>query len=80
MHIAALGGMWHALVFGFGGMLVDEEDPRFVPHVPEDWRTLRFSVLWRGSLLRVTATGDTAEVTTETAGYEPLQARADPTG
>ena len=62
VHIAALGGMWHALVFGFGGMYVEDEGPRFEPHVPEDWQTLRFSVLWRGLQLRVSAAGNVAEV------------------
>jgi trehalose/maltose hydrolase-like predicted phosphorylase len=64
VHIAALGGMWHALLFGFGGMFIGKEGPRFEPHVPEDWRTMRFPVRWRGSQLRVAATGNTAEVTT----------------
>ena len=76
VHIAALGGMWHALVFGFGGMFVEDEGPRFEPHVPEDWQTLRFSVLWRGSHLRVTATNNTAEVT---LGREPVRSRTGPT-
>ena len=62
VHIAALGGMWHALVFGFGGMFVDDTGPRFEPHVPEDWQTLRFSVLWRGSQLRVAAADKGADV------------------
>jgi trehalose/maltose hydrolase-like predicted phosphorylase len=75
VHIAALGGMWHALVFGFGGMFVEDEGPRFEPHVPEDWQTLRFSVLWRGSQLRVTATNSTAEVAT---GGEPVRSRTGP--
>jgi trehalose/maltose hydrolase-like predicted phosphorylase len=68
VHIAALGGMWHALVFGFGGMRVEDGEPRFEPHVPEDWQTLRFPVLWRGLQLRVAATDNTADVTTEPAG------------
>ena len=62
VHIAALGGMWHAMVFGFGGMYVEDEGPRFEPHVPEDWQTLHFSVLWRGLQLRVSAAGNVAEV------------------
>jgi trehalose/maltose hydrolase-like predicted phosphorylase len=62
VHIAALGGMWHALVFGFGGMYVEDEGPRFEPHVPEDWQTLRFLALWRGLQLRVSAAGNVAEV------------------
>jgi trehalose/maltose hydrolase-like predicted phosphorylase len=65
VHIAALGGMWHALIFGFGGMFVKDEGPRFEPQVPEDWQTLRFSVLWRGSQLRITAAGNTADAATE---------------
>jgi kojibiose phosphorylase len=68
VHIAALGGMWHALVFGFGGMFVGEKGPRFEPRVPASWRTLRFPVLWRGARLRVTATGNDAGVETEPVG------------
>jgi trehalose/maltose hydrolase-like predicted phosphorylase len=65
VHIAALGGMWHALVFGFGGMFVEDEGPRFEPQVPEDWQALRYSVVWRGSQLRITASGNTADAATE---------------
>jgi trehalose/maltose hydrolase-like predicted phosphorylase len=75
VHIAALGGMWHALVFGFGGMFVEAEGPRFEPHVPEDWQTLRFSVLWLGSQLRVAAAGNVADV--QPVEKEPARA---PTG
>jgi trehalose/maltose hydrolase-like predicted phosphorylase len=69
VHIAALGGMWHALVFGFGGMFVGGKGPWFEPQVPQDWQTLRFQIMWRGSQLRVAATYRTAEVATG----EPVQ-------
>jgi trehalose/maltose hydrolase-like predicted phosphorylase len=62
VHIAALGGMWQALVFGFGGMFIGQSGPRFTPHVPEEWDRLCFSIQWRGKQLRITASGDTAEV------------------
>ena len=78
VHIAALGGMWHALVFGFGGMVVGDAGPRFEPHVPGDWQTLRFSVLWRGSQLRVAVTNGAAEIETESAGREPIWPRTSP--
>jgi trehalose/maltose hydrolase-like predicted phosphorylase len=64
VHIAALGGVWQALVLGFGGMTVLDGEPRFAPHVPASWGSLRFRVRWRGSLLQVTATGNTAVVST----------------
>jgi trehalose/maltose hydrolase-like predicted phosphorylase len=78
VHIAALGGMWHALVFGFGGMFVEDAGPRFEPHVPEDWQTLRFSVLWRRSQLRIVAAGNRADVITESVGEKPARVRAGP--
>jgi kojibiose phosphorylase len=68
VHIATLGGIWQALVFGFGGMTVAGGQPRFAPHVPASWGSLRFRVRWRGDLLQVTATGDTATVTAQGRG------------
>jgi trehalose/maltose hydrolase-like predicted phosphorylase len=62
VHIAALGGVWQALVLGFGGMTVAGGEPRFTPHVPASWASLRFHVRWRDTQLRVTATGGTAAV------------------
>jgi trehalose/maltose hydrolase-like predicted phosphorylase len=53
VHIAALGGMWQAAVFGFAGMQPDENTLRFDPHLPDDWQTLHFSVQWRGRTLSV---------------------------
>jgi kojibiose phosphorylase len=63
VHIATLGGIWQALVLGFAGMTVAGGEPRFTPRVPASWGSLRFRVRWRGRLLEVTATGDTATVT-----------------
>ncbi|MDX1487775.1 MAG: hypothetical protein R3268_06215 [Acidiferrobacterales bacterium] len=51
VHIAALGGMWQALVFGFGGVLVEEQGLRFEPHVPHHWGTVRIPLQWRGEQL-----------------------------
>jgi trehalose/maltose hydrolase-like predicted phosphorylase len=63
VHIATLGGIWQALVFGFGGMTVAGGEPRCTPQVPASWGSLRFRFRWRGILLEVTATGNTATVT-----------------
>jgi trehalose/maltose hydrolase-like predicted phosphorylase len=64
VHIATLGGIWQALVWGFAGMTVAGGQLRFAPHVPAAWGSLRFRVRWRGTLLQVTASGTTAAVTT----------------
>lgn len=69
VHIAALGGMWQALVFGFGGMSVEANGLRFDPHVPEEWGEISFSVQWRGSTLRASASGTTADVSPPVLGF-----------
>jgi trehalose/maltose hydrolase-like predicted phosphorylase len=63
VHIATLGGLWQALVLGFGGMTAADGKPRFAPHVPASWGSLRFRARWQHTLLEVTATGTTAAVT-----------------
>jgi trehalose/maltose hydrolase-like predicted phosphorylase len=63
VHIATLGGIWQALVLGFGGMTVAGGEPRFAPQVPASWGSLRFRVRWRGVLLEVTASAGTATAT-----------------
>jgi kojibiose phosphorylase len=60
VHIAALGGIWQALVLGFGGMTPAGEKPHFTPHVPASWAALRLQVRWRDTQLNVTATSSTA--------------------
>jgi trehalose/maltose hydrolase-like predicted phosphorylase len=65
VHIATLGGVWQALVLGFGGMTVTGGQPRFTPHVPASWGSLRFRVRWQDAVLEVTATGGNATVTAE---------------
>jgi kojibiose phosphorylase len=68
VHIAALGGIWQALAFGFLGMQPQAEGLRFEPHVPAGWGTLRIPIHWRGSLLRVTARPRGAEFVVEAGG------------
>ncbi|MDL2294740.1 glycoside hydrolase family 65 protein [Ruminococcaceae bacterium OttesenSCG-928-D13] len=44
VHIANCGGLWQAVVLGFGGMVPAEagQAPEFHPHLPPHWRALRF--------------------------------------
>jgi len=48
VHAASLGGLWQAVVFGFGGLSWSPEGPRFRCRVPKQWRGLRLAVEWRG--------------------------------
>ena len=53
VHIAALGGLWQAAVFGFAGLQIEDSGLRLDPHLPEDWRRLAFPIQWRGRLVRI---------------------------
>ncbi len=48
VHGATAGGIWQAVVFGFGGLVVDAEGYHSAPHLPEPWSRLRFSFYWHG--------------------------------
>jgi alpha,alpha-trehalose phosphorylase len=55
-HIASIGGTWLALVYGFAGMRDHGGRISFRPCLPAEWQALRFSLLVRGSHLRVEVT------------------------
>ncbi len=54
VHIASTGGVWNALVFGFGGLRDYHGNLSFDPRLPRDWEYMRFPLQVRGSRLRVT--------------------------
>jgi kojibiose phosphorylase len=57
VHLAALGGLWQAAVFGFAGLDLGGERPVVRPQLPAAWRALRFAFAWRGRDYRVTVPG-----------------------
>ena len=58
VHIAALGGLWQALVFGFAGLDLTGKRPAVHACLPEAWRAIRFEVQWRGERIPFTLTHD----------------------
>ncbi len=69
VHIAALGGIWQALVLGFLGVEPRDEGLRIDPHVPAHWGRLQAPIDWRGARLRISAAaGGPARVTCEGGG------------
>jgi len=53
VHIASAGGVWMALVYGFGGMRDYQGELDFHPRLPSIWSRLRFPVSWRGRRIEV---------------------------
>jgi alpha,alpha-trehalose phosphorylase len=61
LHVAALGGTWMALIFGFAGLRDHGGTLRFRPQLPEGWTRLRFRLAFRGHRLEVELRPDRAE-------------------
>jgi trehalose/maltose hydrolase-like predicted phosphorylase/beta-phosphoglucomutase-like phosphatase (HAD superfamily) len=63
VRIAGLGGIWQAVVMGFGGLNLTGGLPRLDPHLPSDWQSLAFKIFWRGSEIAFHITHDDVKAT-----------------
>ncbi|MCR2828209.1 glycoside hydrolase family 65 protein, partial [Microbacterium sp. zg.Y909] len=75
VHVASAGGVWTALVSGFGGMRDHFGDLSFDPRLPADWPSLSYSLLWHGTRLDVTVTADAITFTSGPGGPIVLSVR-----
>ena len=62
VHVASAGGVWTALVAGFGGMRDHFGELSFDPRLPADWPFLSYVLHWHGTRLDVTVTRDALTV------------------
>jgi alpha,alpha-trehalose phosphorylase len=62
VHVASAGGVWTALVSGFGGMRDHDGLLSFDPRLPADWPELAYPLQWHGSALMITVTRDALRV------------------
>ncbi len=53
VHLAAMGGSWLGLTWGFGGLRCVDGVPSFAPTLPAAWQGYRFGMRWRGRQVRV---------------------------
>lgn len=79
VHVASMGGVWSALVFGFGGMRNHGGTLTFDPRLPTDWPELRFRICWHGTRLEVHLTRDQISFTVvDGTGAVPFLVRGKP--
>jgi alpha,alpha-trehalose phosphorylase len=86
VHVASTGGVWQALVFGFGGVRDYDGNLSIDPRLPREWKRLCYSIRFRDRQVRVRLThatehylvedGDALDVTIRGKPYvlEPGQA------
>lgn len=53
IHAASLGGIWQAIVFGFGGVRALDNKLRINPHLPKEWKELSYVIFWHQNKLQV---------------------------
>jgi len=76
LHIASTGGVWGALVQGFGGMRDHGGALSFDPRLPASWDGLRFRVSWQGTRVLVELTEEQIAFTVESGERDvPLLVR-----
>src|SRR5699024_4852577 len=75
VHIASAGGVWNALVHGFGGMRQEEGEISFDPRLPDAWPELVFPLTVRGSRFRVRLLREEISLTLETGDQLEVSVR-----
>jgi kojibiose phosphorylase len=63
IHGASAGGLWQAVVFGFGGLRLSGDGWRVEPRLPPHWKRLAFKFVYRGEV---------QEVDTSSPGPSPI--------
>jgi trehalose/maltose hydrolase-like predicted phosphorylase len=52
LHVATMGGVWHALVHGVAGLELRGQGLKLEPHLPPGWEALEFQVMVRDVAFR----------------------------
>jgi trehalose/maltose hydrolase-like predicted phosphorylase len=73
VHMAALGGLWSIVAFGFAGVLSRERALRIEPRLPKEWRSVDLRLHWRGRRLHCHVAEGPRRIRIELiAGAEPV--------
>jgi alpha,alpha-trehalose phosphorylase len=73
VHIASAGGVWAAVVHGFGGLIDSGESLRFAPRLPKSWEGCTFRLQRHGSIVRVDLDHAGCTITVESGPAVPIR-------
>lgn len=63
IHAALAGGVWQAVIFGFGGIVLHEDNRLSLsPRLPRHWENLSFFLRWWGDIVHFDVTQDEVKV------------------
>jgi alpha,alpha-trehalose phosphorylase len=78
VHVASAGGVWSALVYGFGGFRDHGGRFSFDPRLPEDWTAVTFRLTIENTRVRVTVRQTEMEFTVESGEKVDFDVRGVP--
>lgn len=58
LHVTSIAMAWANIVYGFAGLRSDGEGLMFAPRLPQRWKRLRFSVMYRGRVIQISMERD----------------------
>jgi trehalose/maltose hydrolase-like predicted phosphorylase len=73
VHIAAQGGVWLAVVFGFSGLSLRDDGLALDPQLPAEWEHLSYPVQWRGRALAIEVDAIRRHVTVTLLAGDPMR-------
>jgi alpha,alpha-trehalose phosphorylase len=77
VHVASTGGVWSALVSGFGGFRDHGGVFTIDPRLPESWESLTYRLTLQGSRVRVTVLPDRVDLAIEAGDEATLVVRGE---
>ncbi|MCJ1673422.1 glycoside hydrolase family 65 protein [Rathayibacter sp. VKM Ac-2929] len=77
IHVASTGGVWSALVYGFGGMRDHGGRITLDPRLPDDWDRLTFRIALHGTRVRVEVTQEAVLLTVEDGDAAAITVRGE---
>lgn len=73
LHFANFGGTWQIAVMGFAGLNMDNGVLKLNANLPKQWKSMRFRLHYKDSLLRVSIQADQVTVEIEQQGQQELK-------
>lgn len=73
VHSASIGGIWLALVMGFGGMRIEDGMLSLSPVLPKSWSGYSFTVCFRGTKLLVETNTEGSRITRLSGKTQKIQ-------
>ncbi|MFD1718161.1 glycoside hydrolase family 65 protein [Georgenia deserti] len=78
VHVASAGGIWSALVYGFGGLRDSSGTLTMDPRLPDTWSGLTYRLTLRGTRVRVDLYQSEVTLTVEAGESATIEIRGEP--